>query len=360
MGLVHRTLLSGMLLVGGLVLAASGPAHAEKITLKIASGHNASWHFIEITQKYFIPEVKKRVEERTDHEIQFIEGFAGAMVKPTEVLEGLQSGIIDVGVFCVCHEGQKLALHNFPYYLPFGPSDPRISVKATRQVYESVPELKQIYESRYNQKVLVLIPYETYSIISRKPIHGPEDLKGLKVGAAGPNLFWVEPLGALPLTVTGPEVYTSFQTGLMDANIVFVSIMDTLKLYDVAPYMVNIGFGSMSAATVNFNLRRFNALPKEVQDIVLEVARDMEDRVGQFTQDVADRYAGIIAKNGAKIIDISEDARRKWADVIAKYPNEIGAKLEKESGMPMRRAMNVYIEETSKLGYAWPIKYELD
>lgn len=59
------------------IAAASGlarPAIAaddKKINFKIASGHNASWHFIQITQKYFMPEVKKRVMERTGYEVEF-------------------------------------------------------------------------------------------------------------------------------------------------------------------------------------------------------------------------------------------------------------------------------------------------
>ena len=119
----------------------SGQVLADKITLKIASGHSPSWHFIQLTQNYFMPEVKKRVKEKTGHEIEFVEGFSGSMVKTTEVLEAVQSGVIDLGIFCICHEAQKLALNNFPMYLPFGPSNPEVSVQATRKVYDTNPEL---------------------------------------------------------------------------------------------------------------------------------------------------------------------------------------------------------------------------
>ena len=119
-------------LTAGIVLASgSSIALAEKFSFKIASGHGPNWAFVQIVQEYFIPEVKKRAKEK-GHDVEFIEGWAGAMVKPTEVLEGLQSGIVDMGMYCICHEAQKLALHNFPSSLPFGPSDPDISLKATR------------------------------------------------------------------------------------------------------------------------------------------------------------------------------------------------------------------------------------
>ena len=336
------------------------PVAAEKFNFKIASGHNASWHFIQITQTFFMPEVKKRVKERTGHDIEFTEGFAGAMVKPTEVLEGLQSGIIDIGVFCVCHEGQKLALHNFPMYLPFGPTDPAISIKATRKVYDSIPQLHQTLENTYGQKQLALIPFESYNIISRIPMHGPADAKGRKISGAGPNLFWVEKVGALPLTITGPEVYTGFQSGLMDGNVVFVSIMDTLKLYDVAPYMIKIGFGSMTITPIHVNLRRFNRLPKEVQDILVEVGRDTEAYSAKYTQDMIDKYDGIITKNGAKIITVDEAGRKAWAQALQETPGEIAHKFDRESKIPMSEAMKAYVAATEAEGYVWPVRYKLD
>ena len=83
---------TGVLLPGLMALltvAWTAPAVAEKITVKIGSGHSPSWHFIALTQNQFIPEVKKRVKEKTSHEIEFIENWSGSSVKTTEVLEAV-------------------------------------------------------------------------------------------------------------------------------------------------------------------------------------------------------------------------------------------------------------------------------
>ena len=94
------------------LLFAAAPAQAEKITLNIASGHSPSRHLIQLTQTFFIPEVKKRVKEKTGHDIEFIEGFPGVLAKTTEVLEAVEPGVVDAGMYCICHEAQKLALKN--------------------------------------------------------------------------------------------------------------------------------------------------------------------------------------------------------------------------------------------------------
>lgn len=360
MGRACNRLLSGLAVIVTAAALNSGPSRADTFKLKIASGHNASWHFIQFTQQYFMPEVKKRVKERTKHEVDWIEGFAGAMVKPTEVLEGLQSGIIDLGIYCICHEGQKLALQNFPMYLPFGPTDADVSVKSARKVYESVPQLKTIYEKSWNQKLLALVPFDTYMLMSRFPVKSPADVKGKKIGGAGPNMFWVENAGAQVLTVTGPEVYTSFQSGLMDAVIGFVSIEDTLKLYDVAPYLNMTGFGAMTNTNLNISMRTYNKLPKEVQDIMVEVGRDMEARVGTFTNEVFDKYVKLVEKNGAKFVQVTDSDRQAWAQLLADAPGKIAKKIEAETKLPMGKAMNAYIEATAAAGHKWPVRYKID
>lgn len=348
------------LIVGATLLMTPMSAHADKFSLKIASGHNSSWHFIQLTQNYFMPEVKKRVQEKTKHEIEWIEGFASAMVKPTEVLRGLQTGIVDVGIYCICHEGQRLSLQNFPMYLPFGPTNADISVKSTRKVYQAVPELMDMYEKQYGQKQLALVPFDTYILMSRFPVKSIADVKGRKIGGAGPNMFWVENAGALPLTVTGPEVYTSFQSGLMDAVIGFVSIMDTLKLYDVAPYLNMTAFGAMSNTNLNISMRTYNKLPKEVQDIIVEVGHDMEARAGTFTNEVYEKYLKLVAANGAKIVEVTPEDRKAWAELLADAPGKIAKKSEHDTKLPMGKVMNAYIDATTAAGHQWPVRYKID
>ena len=129
--------------VGSLTLAAmvaATPASAqETIRLRIASGHPAVNTYVNLMQTFFVPEVTKRVAERTKHKVEFVEGYGGAMVKVADTLEGVQSGIIDIGGYCFCFEPSNLPLHAFQVMLPFGTMDPVTSLKVARAVYEKVP-----------------------------------------------------------------------------------------------------------------------------------------------------------------------------------------------------------------------------
>ena len=148
-----------------LIMAAAAPAvRAEDIKLRIASGHPAVNTYVNLMQNFFVPEVTKRVAARTKHKVEFIEGYGGAMVKVADTLEGVQSGIIDIGGYCFCFEPSNLPLHAFQVMLPFGTMDPVKSVKLARAVYDKVPYMCKVFEDKFNQKLIALIADNGYNL----------------------------------------------------------------------------------------------------------------------------------------------------------------------------------------------------
>ena len=124
------------LLAGLLGLVSATPVLAENIRLRIASGHPAAQTYVNLMQNFFVPEVTKRVAEKTSHKIEFVEGYGGSMVKVADTLEGVQSGIIDIGGYNFGFEPSNLPLHAFQVMLPFGTMSPEMSVKIARTVYD--------------------------------------------------------------------------------------------------------------------------------------------------------------------------------------------------------------------------------
>ena len=94
---MKRLLLAVGICAAAAAMFAGGTARAEDIKLRIASGHPPANTYVYLMQTFFVPEVTKRVAARTKHKVEFIEGYGGAMVKVADTLEGVQSGIIDIG-----------------------------------------------------------------------------------------------------------------------------------------------------------------------------------------------------------------------------------------------------------------------
>ena len=92
------------LAVAAALFAASPAWSQDTIRLRIASGHPPVNTYVNLMQTYFVPEVTKRVAARTKYKVEFVEGYGGSMVKVADTLEGVQSGIIDIGGDCFCLE----------------------------------------------------------------------------------------------------------------------------------------------------------------------------------------------------------------------------------------------------------------
>jgi len=117
-----------------ILMATSHVARADRITLRIASGHAPGVVYAGLMKDFFEPELKSRVESRTEHTLNFIEGYSGSIVKVAESLEGVQNGIVDIGGFCYCFEPSNLPLHAFQTMLPFGTMDPTVSLQIAQEV----------------------------------------------------------------------------------------------------------------------------------------------------------------------------------------------------------------------------------
>ena len=153
-----------VLAAAALLAAASTASAQETIRLRIASGHPPANTYVNLMQGFFVPEVTKRVAERTKHKVEFVEGYGGAMVKVADTLEGVQSGIIDIGGYCFCFEPSNLPLHAFQVMLPFGTMDPVVSLKVARAVYDKVPYMAKVLEDKFKQKLIALIADNGYNL----------------------------------------------------------------------------------------------------------------------------------------------------------------------------------------------------
>ncbi len=231
---MFKTLKFSLLAAAAQCVLGTGAARAEDLKLRIASGHPAANTYVALMQSFFAPEVSKRVAARTAHKVDFIEGYGGSMVKTTDTLEGVQSGIIDIGGYNFGFEPSNLPLHSFQVALPFGTMSPVMSVKIARAVYDKVPYMTKVLEDKFNQRLLALIGDTGYNIGTTFEWNQVSDLKGRKIAGAGLNLKWLEFAGATPVQSALPEAYTSMQTGVYNGWIMFPSGWVNFILTEVA------------------------------------------------------------------------------------------------------------------------------
>ena len=343
------------------LLFGCGAQDSKTYTLRIGAGHPAGPAvYATQLQNYFVPEVERRVAEETNYKVQFIEGYGGSIASTAETLEAVQSGILDIGGYCTCFEPSKLFLHNFMYFTPFGPQDSELSVAIARKVYDAHPWLEEQLSNDYKQRLLALNGWDNYHLGTVRPWSSIDDLRGVKIGGAGPNLPWLEYAGVVPVQSALPDGYLSLETGVYDGWLMFPSAYYSFKFHEPAPYYTLIGFGAMGGAViVTMNNKRFNKLPPEVQNIILEVAHDYEREAARSLNMRQLKGLADLRASGADVRDLPAESRAIWAKSLSGFPNDMALEATSRD-MPGSAIMKTYIEEITRAGHDWPVEYEIE
>lgn len=339
-------------------LLSTSAVHAEEITLRIGSGHPPGVVYAGLMIDYFQKELKERVEARTDHTVNIVEGYSGSIVKVTEVLEGVQDGVLDIGGMCFCFEPSNLPLHAFQVMLPFGTMDPVQSLGIAQDVYAEVPYLTEVFEEEFNQVLLSRIADGGYNLGTKFEWNELSDLQGEKIGGAGINLNWLEKAGVVPVSSSLATSYTEMSTGVYDGFIMFPSAWVNLKLYEPGPYYTLIGFGSMTWHGLTINKDTYDELPEDFREILREVAADYEEQTGIVNQQEYDRLIAEL-RDLITVTEISPDVRQDWAESLQDWVQATASDLEGQ-GLPAKQVMNLVLDRAEARGYEWPVRYTIE
>ncbi|MDP2408789.1 MAG: C4-dicarboxylate TRAP transporter substrate-binding protein [Pseudolabrys sp.] len=353
-----KTMLRVLALTTVIAVTTTAASAQENIRLRIASGHPTVNTYVNLMQNFFVPEVTKRVAERTKHKVEFVEGYGGAMVKVADTLEGVQSGIIDIGAYCFCFEPSNLPLHAFQVMLPFGTMDPVVSLKVARAVYDKVPYMSKVFEDKFRQKLLALIADNGYNLGTTMEWNNIADLKGVKLAGAGLNLKWLEFVGAVPVQGSLVEAYTGMQTGVYNGWIMFPSAWVNFKLYEQGKYYTEIGFGAITWHGLTINSNRWAKLPKDVQAIIQEVALEYEAKTGTVNAENYPKQIAELKEKGTIVRTLPEQVRLDWANSLAKWPAEKAQELDK-AGLPGTQVLEIALKAAEENGHKWPVRYNL-
>ncbi len=338
-----------------MALSLGTAASADDITLRIGSGHPPGVVYAGLMINYFQAELKERVEARTDHTVNFVEGYSGSIAKVNEVLEAVQDGILDIGGFCFCFEPSNLPLHAFQVMMPFGTMDPEKSLDIAQEVYAEVPYLSDVFEDKFNQVLLSRIADGGYNLGTSFPWDDLSDLQGQKIAGAGLNLNWLRLAGVSEVQSSLATAYTEMTTNVYEGWIMFPSAWVNLKLYEPGPYYSLIGFGSMTWHGMTMNKDTYDSLPDDFKEILNEVAADFEEQTGSVNASEYDRLVNEL-RDLITVTEISPEVRKAWAESLADWPQSLADDLNAK-GLPATQVLNLVLDRAEAHGYEWPVRY---
>ncbi len=110
---------------------------------------------------------------------------------------------------------------------------------------------------------------------SKKAIHRPEDLKGLRLRVVGSPIFidTFRQLGADPVNMNWGDAVTAFQQGVVDGQENPVGVLVPVQIWQYHKYATFWNY-LVDPVIVYWNKKQFNAFPKDIQKAIREAAQE--------------------------------------------------------------------------------------
>ena len=328
------------------VVTSIQPLHAQE-TIKIAaiSGYPPPATWVGAFTKAFVTSVDADLAKGGKYKIAWNLAHSGQIAKPRGEFEAVESGLGEIGLIPAPFHADKIPLYNTPYVTPFtNDGDPGAVTEAYEMLQAKFPAFAADMKKFNQVQFGVTDNVDNYILLSSAPLRTLADLKGKKVGAAGPNLPWVVPTGAAGVSTNLADAYNSLSTGIYDAMIVWRQAMGAFKLCEPALHMLDAGLGAASVIPLTVNSDFWAGLPGEVKTAMTTASKKWSDAQIKLVLDGA--AIGLNrCKTDLKTVatDMAPEERAKWAKGMAPLALD-WAKLQNANGYPATAILTAYMD----------------
>jgi len=304
----------------------AGEAASKKIKLRAVTAWPKTVFEVQNFMK-FLYMVKENVAKQYPGQLEIQYKGGPEVISNREQVEALRNGLIDM-VFTT--DG---------YYVSAVPEVNALSltkIKPWEERTRGVNEfLNKSHENKINSFYLGRmgsgIPFTLYL---NKPITSA-DLSGLKIRCSPTHINFLKKLGAQPLVIPPPDVYTALERGLADGFIWPAGLIRDWGWHEVTKYIVTTNF-YMAVNVVLVNKNKWDKIPAHLQKLLIQTQEQAEHYAVERGQAHVDKEFAAFKKQGIKFIDLPANEAKKftdtayselWAIVIKKAP-EKGPKLK--------------------------------
>jgi tripartite ATP-independent transporter DctP family solute receptor len=244
-------------------------AQAAEVTLRVGNVYPAT-HSIPVATEEF----KKLVEQKSKGRIAVQVFNNSELGSEREMAEMTRNGSLE------------MVLSGLP---GTGAYAPEIEVMEAFYIYKNVEDLARISAAIRPDLQEFLLPrgfvlvgmmYQGPRItLSTKPLKTIDDFKGLRLRVPQTPLFvsLARAWGATPTAISLTEVYTSLESGVINAMEATAETIVTSNFHEKAKYLLMTRHNFYPQPMV-VNRKWFEALPKDLQDAIVDAARE----AGQF------------------------------------------------------------------------------
>jgi TRAP-type C4-dicarboxylate transport system substrate-binding protein len=283
------------------------PASAEEIVARL-SYHWGPSHHAAIHATKFAEEVNKRAQGRLRIDVY----PSGQLFGIREIMGALSSGSVElggvVGIVSFPPINKNYNLEAFPGLFK--------NFEHQRGFFTGTPEGKKVWNDLFERTRTKMVMYNPVgpfmSFSAKSQMDKVESMKGLKARALSKSERprW-SALGADIISLPTREVYTALQTGMIDT---FNTVPAAIKAYSWWEYVKygQLPYQSFADAYVMANAQWFNGLPKDLQDLILQVGKEVGDISTATVMENSAATLDEFRARGGKVVELQGEAKAEF------------------------------------------------
>ena len=289
------------------------------------------------------------VTKRTGGKVTFERYYASSLLNAVDTVPGIGRGAADFGMgFPGGYNRAQYPISNI--VMPYITDSPVAATRALNDLYRENAEFQSEYEKQ-NVKLLYAFVPGAHSTWSREPIRTASDFKGKRIRSLLAIGDAIAKLGGTPVAMAFPDGLEAVSRGAVDgfANAPF-DLGVTSGLHKVTKYATDGGrMGTFAASASVINLRKWKALPADVQKTMLEVAAEAPkcffDVVKRDEQKAVETLG---ESKQVEVITFAPEEAQKLRDTVGRQLWQEWVQLVTKQGYDGQKLLDRYLELVAK------------
>jgi C4-dicarboxylate-binding protein DctP len=166
---------------------------------------------------------------------------------------------------------------------------------------------------------------------SKHPLKAVDDFKGLKLRSYGPmGAACIKAFGAIAVVSVPEEMYSNFQTGILDGGANPATVFYARKLYDVQKYVTSAGMFNAALVFLLANKAWWDGLPQDIRAGLSEsIQRLVKEQRMEMEAENKILFEQIAAK-GSLVHYLTQSEQTEWKKALQTVYTEYAPKLAPE------------------------------
>jgi TRAP-type C4-dicarboxylate transport system substrate-binding protein len=287
---VKKTILAAAL------LAAATPALGQQVQIKLGTlaPNGSTWHEL-------LKDMAERWKQASNGSVVLrvyaggTQGNEGEMIRKMAVGQLQGAAVTTVGLHDIAAEPQALAVP--------------LMFDSSAELQKALPVLEPKLDALLEKKGYVALTWGGIGAIKlfcTKPYKTPAEAAGAKVfaweGDPGSVKAW-KAAGFNPVVLSSTDVITSLQTGMIDCIPNVPLYVLTARLFEKAPYMIDVNWGWLVGATV-VRKDAWEKIPADLRPKLLAIAKELGQKVDAEVAKLNAEAIAAMEKQGLKVVKV--------------------------------------------------------